>query len=178
MEDREVRADAKLKNLQPEDLDLLWEFRNPGPGGKKLTFSKIRVEIPLRWGFSVSQSTLSDFYAWLRLKRQWDRSIENAKQARIELAKSGEYSEEELNKFEERVLKTEAVETGNAKNYVAIRKLRVMERDADREDRKMTILEAKAARMDALEAKAKEIKAGGGLSAETLEVIEKQLKLL
>jgi hypothetical protein len=39
-------------------------------------------------------------------------------------------------------------------------------------------LVSKARRLDALEAKAREITQGGGLSAETLEVIEKQLKLL
>ena len=55
---KEIRADAKLKNLSKEDHDLLWEFRNPEKGGKRLKFSAIRVEIPLRFGFSVSPSTL------------------------------------------------------------------------------------------------------------------------
>lgn len=49
---------------------------------------------------------------------------------------------------------------------------------SQRDDRKLSLLEAKAARMDALEAKAQELKQGGGLSAETLEMLEKQLKIL
>lgn len=47
-----------------------------------------------------------------------------------------------------------------------------------RDDRKLKMLEAKAARLDEMEAKAKELKQGGGLSAETLEMLEKQLKIL
>lgn len=47
-----------------------------------------------------------------------------------------------------------------------------------RDSRKLAMLEAKAAQLDALEAKAKELKRGGGLSAETLDMLEKQLKIL
>lgn len=47
-----------------------------------------------------------------------------------------------------------------------------------RDSRKLAMLEAKAKRLDALEAKAREIRAEGGLSEETLEMLEKQLKLL
>ena len=165
MEDREVRADAKLKNLQPEDLDLLWEFRNPGPGGKKLTFSKIRVEIPLRWGFSVSQSTLSDFYVWLRLKRQWNRAAATAEQARIEMAKDADFSDDQLDRFYERVLKAEATETGNAKNYVALGKLQLtrLKQEIEREKLSAASKSKIEAGLDALYAEIK-----GNAKAEAL----------
>jgi len=57
-------------------------------------------------------------------------------------------------------------------------RLLLKSRDQEVDRRKLALLETKAKRLDALEAKAKEITAGGGLSAETLDVIEKQLKLL
>lgn len=57
-------------------------------------------------------------------------------------------------------------------------KLLLKSRDQETDRRKLALLETKARRLDELEAKAKEITKGGGLSAETLEVIEKQLKLL
>jgi hypothetical protein len=57
-------------------------------------------------------------------------------------------------------------------------RLLLKSRDQEVDRRKLALLETKAKRLDALEAKAREITAGGGLSAETLEVIEKQLKLL
>lgn len=169
--EKEIRADAKLKNLPPEDLDLLWEFRNPGPGGKKLTFSKIRVEIPLRFGFSVSQSTLSDFYAWLRLKRQWDRAVATAEQARIEMAKDASYSDADLDKFAERVLKAEAMEQGNAKAYVAIAKVQMTRSKLSLDERRVAILEAKAAQAD----KASEVINDGKLSEEEKSARIKQL---
>lgn len=57
-------------------------------------------------------------------------------------------------------------------------RLLLKSRDQETDRRKLALLETKARRLDELEAKAKEITKGGGLSAETLEVIEKQLKLL
>jgi hypothetical protein len=57
-------------------------------------------------------------------------------------------------------------------------RLLLKSRDQEVDRRKLALLESKARRLDALEAKAREITQGGGLSAETLEVIEKQLKLL
>jgi len=123
--DKEIRADAKLKNLPEADLEVLWSFRNPDPGGKKITFSKIRVEIPLRYGITVSQSTLSEFYAWLRLKKRLERAESVAQQARDELAKDPEISTAALDRFADKVFTTEALDTNNVKGYVAIAKLRL-----------------------------------------------------
>jgi hypothetical protein len=66
----------------------------------------------------------------------------------------------------------------DAKETERILNLLLRSREQDQAGRKLAIVEKKAARLDALEAKAREISKGGGLSAETLEVIEKQLKLL
>ena len=150
--DKEIRADAKLKNLSHEELEVMWEFRNPGPGGKKLTFSSIRLQVPLRFGFTVSQSTLSDFYSWLRLKRQWDRAAATAAQARLEMAKDTNFADEDLDKFAERVLKAEAMETGNAKNYVAIAKVQLSRAKQEHDRDKLTAASKSKveARLDAL----------------------------
>lgn len=43
---------------------------------------------------------------------------------------------------------------------------------------KFDLFKRKADRLDEIEAKAKELQAAGGMSAETLEIVEKQLKLL
>ncbi len=126
--DKEIRADAKLKNLSAEEREILWQFRNPEPGGKKLKFSAIRVEIALRFGFTVSPGTLSDFYAWQRLNKRWEAAQAVAAQAREELAKDPTISDEELDKFAERVLKAETAVNRDVKGYVAIRKLGLAEK--------------------------------------------------
>ncbi len=127
-EPREIREDAKLKNLPAEKLLELWEFRNPEPGGKKLKFAAIRAEIPLRYGVTVSGSTLSEFYAWLRVWKRWRDAKDFALQARTELAKDPLVSDEELDRFADRVMKTEVAVNKDVKGYVAIRKLGLAEK--------------------------------------------------
>jgi hypothetical protein len=48
----------------------------------------------------------------------------------------------------------------------------------DLDERKVAMMERKAKRLDEIEEKAKEISQGGGLSDETLEMLEKKLKLI
>jgi hypothetical protein len=61
---------------------------------------------------------------------------------------------------------------------VELEKLRMQARQLDLDHAKFAIIKAKADRLDALENKAKELKQGGGLSAETLDMLEKQLRIL
>ena len=70
MSDKEIRADAKLKNLPAQALEDLWLMRNPGEDGEKLTLEAITVAIPGLYGFSCSLSSVSEFFKWLRLKRR------------------------------------------------------------------------------------------------------------
>ena len=176
--DKEIRADAKLKNLPPQALEDLWLMRNPGEDGEKLTLEAIAAAIPGLYSFSCSVSSLSEFYKWLRLKKRVESAAERSAQARLALASDPSMTPDMLARVGQMVFTAETIEDGNVKAYVELVKLQLQAAKQDLELRKLAILEAKAAALDALQAKAKEIKAGGGLSAETLEVIEKQLKLL
>ena len=176
--DKEIRADAKLKNLHAEALEDLWRFRNPEEGGEKLTLEAVAVQVQDLYGFTCSLSSLSEFYKWLRLRKRMENAAERASQARYALAQDPNMTPDMLARVGQMVFTAETIEDGNVKAYVELVKLQLQAAKQDLELRKLAILEAKAAALDALQAKAKEIKAGGGLSAETLEVIEKQLKLL
>jgi hypothetical protein len=190
--DKDPRADAKLKGLPEEELDILWGFRNPEKGIKRLTFSRIRVEIPIRYGVTVSSSTLSEFYVWLKLKRRFQERTRRIDQIKLEMAKDPGISAEQVEKTGQVLFMTEGIVAQDPKvfaNMVKIgqgrtkleqnqHRLKQTDESLAMESRRVALLEKKALRLDALEAKAKEIKAAGGLSAETLEVIEKQLKLL
>lgn len=136
----DARADATLKNLPDEEKLVLWGFRNPAPGEKKLKFSAINAEIPLRYGFAVSASTVSEFYAWLKVWKRWRDAQAFALQARSELAKDPTISDAELDKFAERVLKTEAAVTKDVKGYVALRRMATADKKEDREREKLTIV--------------------------------------
>jgi hypothetical protein len=122
------RADAKLRELPKEDLLFLWSCRNPAPGEKKLTYTRIRAEILPRYGTTMSGSTLSDFYAWLKVWKRWQDANDFSQQARAELAKNPLVSDEELDKFADRVMKTEVAVNKDVKGYVAIRKLGLAEK--------------------------------------------------
>jgi hypothetical protein len=179
------RADAKLQNLPEEALQDLWRFRHPEEDGQKLTLEAIAAEVPRLYGFSVSLSSLHGFYRWLEVKRRIDQRADLVNQLKQDLAKDPETSEEQIRKAGQRLFMAEGILEKDHKIFSDMvkigqneTKLRQNEARIGLDKRKLAIIEAKAARMDALENKVREIKAGGGLSAETLDVIEKQLKLL
>ena len=178
MNDKEIRSDAKLKNLPPQALEDLWRFRNPEEDGEKLTLEAVAVQVQDLYGFSCSLSSLSEFYKWMRLKKRMDSAAERASQARLALAKDPGMTPDMLARVGQMVFTAETIEDGNVKAYVELVKLQLQAAKQDLELRKLKIIEAKAAQLDELQAKAKEIKQGGGLSAETLEMLEKQLKIL
>lgn len=178
MSDKEIRSDAKLKNLHPQALEDLWLMRNPGEDGEKLSLEAIAAAVPGLYGFTVSLSALSEFYKWLRLKRRMEAAAQRASQARTELARDPSITPADLSRIGQMVFTAETIEDGNVKAYVELVKLQLQSAKQDIELRKLKMLEDKAARLDELQAKAKQLTQGGGLSAETLEVIEKQLKLL
>lgn len=144
MRSKEIRADAKLKSLPQEELEVLWAYRYPVEGQKKMTYKKILAQIPLRYGFDVSLSTLSKFYSWLRLKKRMDAAADRAQQAKLELAKDPDISPEDLERVAQVVFTNESLETGDVKAYVQLAKLRLQARALDHDARRIAILETKA----------------------------------
>jgi hypothetical protein len=176
--DKEIRADAKLKNLPQEILEELWRYRNPEEDGQKLTYVEVLAVLQVKHGISSSLGALSEFYSWLRLERRMQAARNRAEQARTLLAQDPMATPEAIARVGQMTFTAEMVQDGNVKAFVSLEKLRILERQINQDERRLALLESKARRMDELEAKAKEIKQAGGLSAETLEMLEKQLKLL
>ncbi len=179
--DRETRTDSKLKGRaerDPQFAEEMWLYRNPGEEGERLTLEAIAALLPDTYGISCSVGVVSQFYKWLRMRKRMENAAERATQARFALANDPTMTPDILARVGQMVFTAETIEDGNVKAYVELVKLQLQAAKQDLELRKLKILEDKANRLDALEAKAKEMKQGGGLSAETLEVIEKQLKLL
>jgi hypothetical protein len=193
MSDKEIRADAKLKNLHEEALQDLWRFRNPEEGGEKMTMEAICVEVPLRYGFTVSMSTLSAFYAWLRVKRRLDARASLADQLKLELAKNPEVSEEQIKKAGQRLFMAEGIIEKDAKVFADMvkigqadtklkqndKRLKQADKALGHDARRLALLEENAAAAKAkLQALATAAKSTGGLSPETLRQIEEAAGLL
>ena len=175
---KEVYANSKLKNLPETVLEEMWRFRYPEEDGKKLTFVEILAELQSKHGVSSSLAALSEFYSWMRMKRRMDSARQRAEQARMMLAQDPGATPEAIARVGQMTFTAEMVEDGNVKAFVELEKLRMQARQLDLDHAKFAIIKAKADRLDALENKAKELKQGGGLSAETLDMLEKQLKIL
>lgn len=179
MEDKEIRADAKLKNLPPEALEDLWLMRNPGEDGEKLTMEAIAAALPGLYGFSCSLSSLSEFYKWLRLKKRMEAATLRAEQARSALAMDPSMTPADLSRIGQMVFTCETIEAGNVKAYVELVKLQLQAKKQEMEGRKLKLLEDNAAAAKAkLEALTTAAKSQGGLTPETLKQIEEAAGLL
>lgn len=177
--DKEIRSDAKLKNLPQEVLDQLWLYRYPiDPEQDKLPYIAILALLKNEHGISSSLGALSEFYSWMRMERKMAAARSRAEQARQLMARDPDATPEAIARVGQMAFTAEMVDDGNIRAFIALEKLRLQQRIADQDERKLKMLEAKAARLDAMEAKVSELKNAGGLSPETLEFIEKQLKIL
>ena len=174
--DKDPRADAKLQNLQPEELDVMWRFRNPEKGGERLTLEAIAVEVPLRFGFTISLSSLSQFYRWLKLKRRFAARTDTIEQIKLELAKDPNISAEQVEKAGQVLFMAEGIAEKDARvfaNMVKIgqsraklaqndKRLKQADKSLEMESRRVALLEKKAAKAD----QAAEVMSNGAMSTE------------
>lgn len=176
------RDDAKLKKRAFEDrafADEMWRFQHPEEGGSKVTYEAILVHLREVQQIESSLGALSDFYPWLDGLRRFQSAAAAADEAkRRRLEQEPGIALTELEEFGQFVFTNETIQNRDTLNFVRLKKLRAVEAKLSQDERKLALLETKAARLDELEAKAKELKQGGGLSAETLEMLEKQLRIL
>lgn len=175
--EKEIRADAKLKNLPAEVLDELWRFRNPEDDGEKLKMEAILVELKNNYDLEVSLSTLSEFYKWLRFKRRMDSGRRITDQVMEQMRKDPSLTVQQMHDAAQYVFTNATMDEDDPKTYIALAKLRLEAEKIKNDERRIKLLEdnAKAAK-DKLESLTKENK--GGLTAETLKIIEEAAGLL
>lgn len=176
MSDKEVRADAKLKNLPSEVLDELWRYRNPEEDGEKLTLEAVLVELKNQHGIEVSISTLSAFYKWLRFKRRMESGRRITDQVMEQMRRDPSMTLEQMHDAAQFVFANATLDEDDPKTYIALAKLRLDAEKVKNDQRRIKLLEDNAASAKAkLETLTKENK---GLTAETLRVIEEAAGLL
>jgi hypothetical protein len=177
---RKVHANAKVKLLPDEAQEELWLLLHPTDSTvPPYTLEAAMVHLKDEHGVECSLSTFSEWRSWYALRKRMENAQARADQAKLEwLRENPEASPDELEKLGQMVFTAESIEGGNIKGFVALMRERSRRKALEIDSQKLAILQRKADRLDALEAKAKEIKQGGGLTPEMLELIEKQLKLL
>jgi len=177
---RKTHANAKIKLLPEAAQETLWLLLHPtDKDTPPYTLEAAQVHLKEEHGVECALSTLSEWHSWYALRKRMENAQARADQAKLEwLRENPEASPDELEKLGQMVFTAESIEGGNIKGFVALMRERSRRKALEIDAQKLAILQRKADRLDELEAKAKEIKTGGGLSPETLEMLEKQLKLL
>lgn len=197
----EARPDSPLQVRAEKDAQFaedMWRFRNPEEDGKKFTLAEILVEMPLRYGIVVnSLDTLSRFYRWLKVRRDFQAKRDAIAQFKQELAKDPEVSEEQIERAGRVMFLTDSMVEKNPKVFASMVRIGADKKALDQRDRQLTqrdaelkqreklvqqaerrvaLLEKKAAFYDAVK-KASENREGG-ISAEEMADIERRLKLM
>ncbi|MCU0797578.1 MAG: hypothetical protein MUF31_16785 [Akkermansiaceae bacterium] len=131
--DKPPRAEAKLKNLDEDQLQVLWDLRYKDSGKINKTLRAI---------------TLSRFYTWLRLKREWEEDAAIADQAKNEwLQERPDATAEDLMRVGQLKFTAQSIKRGDDKAFVRLmRAITAREKAAtDREkaaDARLTKVEA------------------------------------
>lgn len=177
-----------MKNLvltNAQAHEDLWRFRHPEEGGTPLGFDEILVEIPLRYGFPVSLSTLSIFYAWFELKVRMDAKTDAADQLMEELAKSKNFSTAQIKEAGQRLFMTEGIVKVQPKVFFAAvemqqnderlqqgkQKIEISKEVVELDRKKLALLERKAAQAD----QAKDVAMNGAMTAEEKQARMKEI---
>ncbi len=126
---KKPRADAKLKNLSPEEQEQLWQYLNTPlvEGGERRmpTLEEAQVQVPLMFGFTVSIGSLSEWRAWHALNLRMANATERAGQTRLELLRNSDLTPEDIERVAQTVFAAETLQKGDVEGYVRLAKLRL-----------------------------------------------------
>jgi hypothetical protein len=137
---KQPRADAKLKNLPEEAQEALWRLRHPSEGEerKPMTMEELQTEVPLRYGFTISMGSLSEWHNWYALKRGIDNAVARAEQLRAEMAQSGSFTAEQIERAGQVYFMSQAVGDGDPKTFFLMAKIGLQREQQSLDREKLT----------------------------------------
>jgi hypothetical protein len=148
---KKIRPEAKIKTLPEEVQSTLWELTNVAMEGreKPMTYVEARAWLLNEHGVTTSQGAFSEWYSWYGLQLRTERAKERAAQAQADAAMMDPNLDPKfLDRLGQMVFTAETIEGGDVKAYVALMKLRIQERQLAQDDRRLALLEEKAAQTD------------------------------
>ncbi len=188
------RSDAKLKNLARVDQDTLWVLMHPTDSTvPAYSLEDARVYMLEAHGLSVVASSLSQWQSWYALNLRMEAREDAAEQLKAEMARNPHNSEEAIRQAGQRLFMTEGIIERNFRQFSgaakmtdeitklqqAEKKISLLKKAGDRDERKLRLLEDKAAEAKAvLLTLTSNAKSRGGLTPETLAEIERAAGLL
>jgi len=163
---KDPRVDAILQNKAEQDAQFaedMWRFRHPEKDGQKLSMAEVLVELQDKHALRVSLSTLSSFYKWLAVRRDFAESRNLVYQLKEEMKRDPSISLEAIEKFGVIALATGGIQKKDSKVFSAMMKigqgrtkleqndkrLKQTDKSLAMEARRVAVLEKKAAQADA-----------------------------
>lgn len=186
------KPSTRLKLLSPEHHDLIAGWRTELIKGKVPTNQQLRDRIAKKFKIRLNQDTqLSRFWTWYEQQqnaasiddlleqqeeifrsRYPDWTPEKVRETCIQIFIERTAARDDLSKFATAVKLAQSEERGKKRNAQK-------DRELDQEDRKIVLLEQKAAAYDRAQAAISEAKKSKGvITPETLRRIEEELRLL
>jgi len=180
------RSDSKLKNLPEERREQIIAWLNTTkteehPGGLAYAREQLAAD-----GIKVSNSTLSEFWAYWDLQQDFSDADLAATFAEEQMRAFDPANAQKAEDFGNFVFTSKAVRQKDPQTFVALQRLK-LDKDsartrASQEDRKIQLAARRVQLLEDKAAKAKAalegLKTKGGLTAETLRTIEEAAKLL
>lgn len=150
---RKPRADSKLKNLPDSDQETMWLLLHPSDSTvPPYTLEALAVHVMEDHGFEPALSSLSEWHSWYALRQRMEKAKARADQARLEwIAENPDATPEDLEKLGQIVFTAESIEGGNVKAFVSLMRERSRARSLELDQRKIVLLEKKAAQADEAE---------------------------
>jgi hypothetical protein len=181
-----ARSDAKLKNLPRETLDELWDLKSPDdPEQKALGLVEICGVLRDQYKIEIGKSALAEFYQWLDVQRRMWARERLCDQIKEEIAKDPSLTPEQVRKAGQRlfmadgilerdVVKFKVADDSMGAEYRARQKdaeIAIRKKNTGLLERKVKLLEKKAAQADAAE----KVSGDGSLTAEEKAARLKQI---
>jgi hypothetical protein len=192
---KDARPDAILHTKAERDEDFaeeMWRLRHPEKDGQKLTLVEVMAHLQEKHCICIkSVSSVSGFYKWLAVRRDFQHSRNVVHQIKEEMRKDASMTPEAIERAGVVMLATRGIQLKDAKLFASMMKigqgrtkldqndkrLKQTDKSLEMEARRVAMLEAKAAFYDAVKEKAKDA-GSGGVTAEQMEDIERRLKMM
>lgn len=146
---RKPRADAVLKTLPADQQEQIFmRLQKPKDG----TYQKVKSWLFQEWDINTSVGALQDFYSWYALRRRLEQT-ENITQDLVELLQGAEFGldAQKVRELGNLIFITQATKENDTKAFVALAKLLLEQRKLDVSERRLKLLEQKAAAADEAE---------------------------
>ena len=144
---RKQRSDATLKTLPEVVQEQLFELL------RTKSYAKVRLAAREKWEVVTSPASLSEFFRWYPTSRRLEVARSTADEVAKTLRALGDtkIDEAQIARASQAVFEAQAIRTGDAATYIGLAKIRLASEAGRRDERRIALLEKKAAQADAAE---------------------------